>query len=83
MSSHPTFSSKTSTFNPSGRHPIICLSYNIPSSARPAEQMAFKDEIIAMKTTLKLQSLVCRKLPRLCALLDTDYNIRHNIWPFS
>lgn len=77
MSSYPTFSNKTSTFNLSGRHPITCPSYNIPSSARPAEQTTFKDEIIAIKTALKLQSLVCRKLPRLCALLDTDYNIRH------
>lgn len=61
----------------SGRHPITCPSNNIPSSARPAEQTTFKDEIIAIKPALKLQSLVCRKLPRLCALLDTDYNIRH------
>lgn len=84
MSSYPTFSNKTSTFNLSGRHPITCPSNNIPSSARPAEQTTFKDEIIAIKPALKLQSLVCRKLPRLCALLDRlQYTTLHDIWPFS
>lgn len=58
--------------------------YNISSFARSAEQTTFSDEIICIKTPLKLHSLKYGNLSRLCAFLDTDcFNRKKlcDIWP--
>lgn len=61
----------------------LCF-YNTSSFARSAEQTTFSDEIICIKTPLKLHSLKYGNLSRLCAFLDTDCFNRKKlcvIWP--
>lgn len=58
--------------------------YNISSFARSAEQTTSSDEIIHIKTPLKLRSLKYGNLSRLCAFLDADCFNRKKLcdsWP--